>query len=170
MLAAFQGAELPGFIGSLTPRGWLEGLVARAAGDVAGAQTAMQRARVGAELAVRQRPDDPAALALLGQIDAGLGRKVDALRTGRRAVQILPVSVDAINGPGLETTLALICAWTGELDEAMQHLLVLSKTPGGPDFGQLRNDPAWAPLRGRTDYQLMLARLDPHLEPSEIRR
>ena len=167
VLAAFQGTEYSGFNSAITPRAWLEALVARAAGDDAKARVAMLRARENAEMNACQRPEDPFALALLGQIDAGLGRKDDALRAGRQAVKTRPVWADAMDGPGLETALALICTWTGEADEAMQHLLTLANTPGGPDYGQLRNDPMWAPLRTRADYQGMLTRLDPHLERSE---
>ena len=61
--------------------------------------------------------------------------------------------------------LALICAWTDEPDEAMKHLTILAKTPGGPDYGQLRFDPAWESLRARGDYQTMLAQLDPRMGP-----
>ena len=165
VLAAYGGSDYTGVIGQITPRAWLEALVARAAGDNARTQLALAQARAAVEPGVRARPDDPAALALLGQIDAGLGRKEDALHEGRRAVEMRPVSLDAVDGPVLEAALALICAWTDEPDEAMRHLLVLAKIPGGPEYGQLRFDPAWASLRGRPDYQTMLAQLDPHLGP-----
>ncbi len=164
-LTGFQSAELPGFNSWMLPRSWVEALVARAAGDRDRAREAMRRAREGAELAVRQHPEDPFALALLGLIDAGLEHKEDALRAGRRAVEMRPVSADAMDGPGLEMALAMILAWTGEAEEAMHHLLILAKTAGGPEFGQLRYDPAWASLRNRADYQAMLAQLDPHLDP-----
>ena len=37
---------------------------------------------------------------MLGIIDAALGRKEEALREGRRAVELLPVEKDAIYGMG----------------------------------------------------------------------
>ena len=165
VLAEFRGPDYPGFNSVMLPRAWLEALVARAAGNEGNARATMLRLRESAEQAVQQQPDDPFALAFLGQVDAGLGRKEAALREGRHAVEMRPVSVDATDGPSLETALALICTWTGEADEAMQHLLILAKTPGGPDFGQLRYDPAWASLHMRKDYQTMLAQLNPHLIP-----
>ena len=165
LVAAYRGGQYPGVNGQLTPRAWLEALVARAAGDGAGARAALTRARVEVAAAVLQRPDDAGALAQLGLIDAGLGRKDDALREGRRAVETLPVARDALEGPGVLAALALVCAWTDEPAEAMRHLAVLARTFGGPDYGQLRFDPAWASLRGRPDFQAMLAQLDPHLEP-----
>ena len=163
-LAAFPGREYTGSNGVVTPRAWLEATVARARGDEARAQAAFLRARTVVAENVRQRPDDPAALALLGQIDAGLGRREDALREGRGAVAMRPVTVDAMDSPGLATALALICAWTGETAAAMDGLAALTKTPGGPDYGQLHSDPAWAPLRAQPEFMEMLAGLDPGLK------
>ena len=117
--------------GLVTPRAWLEALVARAAGDPDRARAALLQARGIADATVRQRPDDPAALALLGQIDAGLGRKEDALREGRAAVAMRPVSADAMDGPGLATALAMIHAWTGDTDAAMAALIGVGKNAGG---------------------------------------
>ena len=165
LVAGFKGGEYSGVNGLMTPRAWLEALVARAAGDPDRARAALWQARGIADATVRQRPDDPGALALLGEIDAGLGRKEDALREGRAAVAMRPVSADAMDGPGLATALALIYAWTGEADAAMTALAALEKTPGGPDAGQLRFDPMWDPVRGKAGFAEMLARLDPHLAP-----
>ena len=165
VLAAFKGSEYPGINALLTPRAWLDALVDRAAGDDGAARAALLEARGVAEANMRQQPDDPAALAMLGQIDAGLGRKDDALREGRRAVELRPISADAMDGPGIEGALALIYAWTGDAETAMAHLATLERTPGGPDFGQLRFDPAWSGLRDRPDFKQMLVRLDPHLAP-----
>jgi TolB-like protein/class 3 adenylate cyclase len=160
-LAAYQGSDYSGFNGLLTPRTWLEALVARAKGDSPRERGLLLQARTITAADVSARPEDPNALALLGQIDAGLGNKDDALREGRHAVEMRPISVDAMEGPGLETDLTVICAWTGETDEAMRRLLALAKTPGGPDYGQLRFDPLWSALRDRPEYQAMLARLKP---------
>ena len=165
LVAGYKGGEYSGVNGLVTPRAWLEALVARAAGDPERARAALLQARGIADATVRQRPDDPASLSLLGQIDAGLGRKDDAVREGRAAAAMRPVSADAMDGPGLATALAMIYAWTGDTDAAMAALRALEKTPGGPDYGQLRYDPAWDPVRGKTGFAEMLARLDPHLAP-----
>jgi hypothetical protein len=55
-------------------------------------------------------------------IDAALGRKEDALREGRRAVELVPVEKDAINGPRMIAQLAMIAAWAGEKDLACEPL------------------------------------------------
>ena len=80
---------------------FLEGLAARARNDATGAETAFTAARVEMEKIVREQPDYAQALCILGMIDAALGRKEDALREGRRAVELLPVTKDAFAGAGL---------------------------------------------------------------------
>ena len=161
----FRGEEYPGVNGEMTPRVWLEMFVARARGDAEGTRRLLTQARVAAAANVAQHPDDPAALSLLGLADAGLGNRDDALRAGRRAAELRPVASDAMEGPSLLGTLALIEAWAGEPDAAMGHLRVLQETPGGPDYGQLRFDPMWSDVRGRADFQAMLAKLEPAALP-----
>ena len=73
------------------PRSFFEGLAARAENDATGAETAFTAARVEMEKIVREQPDYAQALCVLGMIDAALGRKEDAIREGRRAVELLPL-------------------------------------------------------------------------------
>src|SRR5207247_5319602 len=75
-----------------------EGLIAQMTRDNARAHAAFTAARVEQEKLVSANPDDPGILCVLGLIDAALGRKEEALREGRRAVELLPVEKDAING------------------------------------------------------------------------
>ena len=55
---------------------------------------------------LKRQPDYGPALCVLGLIDAALGRKEEALREGRRAVELLPVEKDAVNG---RIMIALFC-------------------------------------------------------------
>ncbi|CAN5608717.1 hypothetical protein BH18VER1_BH18VER1_08270 [soil metagenome] len=50
------------------------------------------------EKLVAEQPEYGPALCILGLIDAALGRKEDALREGRRAIELLPVEKDSIKG------------------------------------------------------------------------
>ena len=109
---------------------WM-GVVARAKGDVVAAQAAFAVARVKQEAVVRAHPDDASALCTLGMIDAGLGRKEEALREGRRAVELMPISKDSTDGPQLVFHLAVIYAWTGERDLAIEQLQISAKIPDG---------------------------------------
>ncbi len=94
-------------------RAYAEGLLARIKGDAAAARAAFTAARAQEE-AVRARPDDGQTFCLLGLIDAGLGRKEEALREGRRALELIPVAKDTNAGPQVLYFFAVICAWTGE--------------------------------------------------------
>src|SRR5713101_4586642 len=69
---------------------FMEGCVARAFGDDAAARRAFTAARVDVERTVREQPDYGPPLCVLGVIDAGLGRKEEAIREGRRAAELLP--------------------------------------------------------------------------------
>ena len=59
---------------------------------------------------------------MLGLIDAALGRKDEALREGRRAAELLPITKDALNGSGIVLYFAMISAWVGEKDLACEQL------------------------------------------------
>jgi serine/threonine-protein kinase len=135
------------------PRSFFAGLVARVRNDASGAETAFLAARGEMEKIVRDQPDYAQALCTLGMIDAALGRKEDAIREGRRAVELLPVTKDAMAGAQLLTNLAITYAWAGENDLAIKQLEELVRIPSPVSYGQLRLHPFWDPLRG-----------DPHFE------
>ena len=139
---------------------WI-GVVARMKEDVAGASAAFNAARTEQEEALRARPNDGPLLSSLGVIDAALGRKEDALREGRRAVELMPVVKDSLDGPALVSNLALIYAWTGERDLAIEQLAIVAKIPCGPTYGELRLNPVWDPLRGDPRFEKIVASLAP---------
>ncbi|PZR73957.1 MAG: hypothetical protein DLM52_10220 [Chthoniobacterales bacterium] len=88
-----------------------------------------------------KRPDYAAAWGVLGVIDAGLGRKDEAVREVKHACELLPVSRDTFIGPALVTNLAVIYAWTGEKDSALAQLSISSQIPSGVTYGELKLDP-----------------------------
>ncbi len=93
--------------------------------------------------------------------DAALGNKEDAIREGRRAVELTPVSKNSIAAPSLIECLALIDAWTGEKDLALHQLAVAVSTPGFLSYGELRLHPYWDPLRGDPRFEKIVASLAP---------
>jgi len=129
------------------PRNVFEGIAARARGDAVAAHSAFIAARAEMEKIVIEQPDYAQALCMLGMIDAALGRKEEALNEGRRAVELLPVTKDAMTGSELMTFLAIIYAWTGEKDLAFKELTSLLEIPGWLSYGLLRLHPFWDPLR-----------------------
>jgi TolB-like protein/class 3 adenylate cyclase len=143
------------------PRVWCEGVVAQMRGDTAAARTAFTSARNQMAKLVREQPDYPEALCALGMADAALGQKEDAIREGRRAVELLPVTKDSIVGALLVQNLALIYAWTGEKDLAFEQLAIAARIPGYLSYGQLRLHPYFDSLRGDPRFDEIVASLAP---------
>ena len=110
-------------------------------GDKAAADAAFTTARNEAAKLIADQPDYAEALCVLGMADAALGNKEDAIREGRRAVELLPVSKNAIEGALLIRYLAVIYAWTGEKNLAFEQLTVAAKLPGFLSYGELRLHP-----------------------------
>ena len=100
------------------PSTFMEGVIARMTNDEHKARLAFTAARAEQEKIVEAQPSYGPAVCVLGLIDAALGRKEEALREGRRAVEFLPVQKDAVNGPDMIKYLAMIAAWAGDKDLA----------------------------------------------------
>jgi tetratricopeptide (TPR) repeat protein len=143
------------------PYAYWQGAVARCQGDSAKARTAFTAARREVEKTVEQQPDFAAALSLLGMIDAGLERKEEALREGRRGCELLPISKDAIDGADLAINLAQIYAWTGEKDRAIEQIAAVERVPNILSYGLLKLHPYWDPLRGDPRFEKIVASLAP---------
>ena len=140
------------------PRPFCEGLVARARGDAPEAEKAFGVARMEMEKILREQPDYAQARCVLGISDAALGRKEDAIREGRRAVELLPVAKDMMAGGEVLTNLAIIYAWVGEKDLALEQLAERVRFPS-PEFlsyGQLKLHRFWNPLRGDPRFEKLL--------------
>ena len=137
------------------------GLVARLRGDTAGAQAAFMAARAHQEKVIAEQGDYGPALCVLGVIDAMLGRKEDAIREGRRAVELLPVERDALNSVRMREFLGVIYAWTGEKDLACEQLEEATKFPASASYGQLKLHPFWDPLRGDPRFEKIVAGFAP---------
>jgi predicted Zn-dependent protease len=143
------------------PRAYWQGVVARWQGDSAKAQTAFAAARSEVAKILEKQPDFPASLSLLGLIDAGLGKKEEALREGRRACELLPISADAVDGPTLAVNLAQIYAWTGEKDLAIEQISAVERVPNNLSYGFLKLHPNWDSLRGDPRFEKIVASLAP---------
>ncbi len=142
-------------------RPFVEGLIARMTKDDAKARSAFTAARAEQEKIVQAQPNYGPALCVLGLIDAGLGRKEEALREGRRAVELLPMEKDALNGARMIRFLAMIAAWVGDKDLACEQLATVAGGPTGPDYGNLKLQPYWDPLRGDPCFEKIVASLAP---------
>src|SRR5438445_2144842 len=102
--------------------GFGEGLVARMMGNQAKARAAFTAARAEQQKIVDSQPDYGPALGVLALMDAALGRKEEALREGRRAMELLPPEKDSINSAHMIKYFAITAAWVGEKDLACDRL------------------------------------------------
>jgi TolB-like protein len=146
---------------------WFEALVARSFGDTANAQKAFTAARIEVEKSDKTQPDYYGTQTVLGQIDAALGRKEEAIREGRRACELLPISKDAFVGPLLVENLAVIYSWVGEKKLALEQLRIAVSVPGLVDYGQLELHPKWDSLRGDPRFDNIVGSLAPKAGPKQ---
>jgi tetratricopeptide (TPR) repeat protein len=132
--------------------------------DEAKARAAFSKARTEQEKIVQAQPGYGPALCVLGLIDAALGRNEAALEEGRRAIELLPVEKDSVNGSRMIQYFAITAAWTGEKDLALQQLELGVRAPFASQllsYGGLKLLPFWDPLRGDPRFEKTVAELAP---------
>jgi tetratricopeptide (TPR) repeat protein len=146
-----------------TPRSFFEGCIYLAQGDNADAQKAFELARPAFEAAVREAPESAYRHANLGWLYSFMGRKDDAIREGKLAVELKPESKDAVDGALMNSYLALIYARVGEKDLAIPLIERLLKTPGAVDSvdysittKDLKYRWEWDPIRSDQRFQKLL--------------
>jgi len=138
---------------------WM-GVVARLKGDETSARAALTRSLAEQKEEIRN-PDDVWLLSSLGLINAILGKKEEALSEGRRAIEMLPIVKNLTTDGYVKRYFAMICAWAGERELALEHLEVVARIPGGPSYGDLRLNPMWDPLRGDPRFEKIVNSLAP---------
>ncbi len=161
VLHQFRGETLHNTSTAPSPKAFLEGEIYLLQGDEAKARTALEHALVVSDQLLRAAPEDAARHAQHGLILAGLGEKEKAIAEGKRAVELLPESEDAFDGPQIATALAQIYVWTGEFDEAFQLLDHLLVVPNGLTVPMLKLDPTWDPLRKDPRFQALIDKYSP---------
>jgi len=155
-LTIFQSGSAPP-----AAKSFLQGRIAAARGDSARAKVLFEAALPQAENEVKEHPETASRHAQLGIVYACLGRKEDALREGRRALELLPESKDAYYGVDITNMFALICARLGDGDLAIPLIERLLTTPRGVVLQDLRFSPDWDPLRKDPRFQKILANPEP---------
>jgi TolB-like protein/class 3 adenylate cyclase/Tfp pilus assembly protein PilF len=145
----------------LLDRHFGEGVIGRMTRDPVKAKAAFSAARIAQEKRMQDQPEYGPNYCMLGLIDAGLGRKEEALREGRRAIELLPVEKDSINGPHMIEYFAIIAAWIGEKDLAMEQLDKATHMPAEVSYGRLKLLPYYDPLRGDPRFEKIVASLAP---------
>jgi TolB-like protein/Flp pilus assembly protein TadD len=156
VLEKFPGEVLINETTAPAPKTLLKGIIHWLQGDKATSQTEFEQARIISEKLLREAPEDPKRRAQHGLILAALGQKEEAIAQGKRAVELLPESQDAMDGPKMTASLAQIYALTGHADEAIRLIDYLLNVPNGLTVPVLKLDPVWDPLRQDPRFQALI--------------
>jgi tetratricopeptide (TPR) repeat protein len=143
------------------PAGCYSIFIARLQGEATESNPIFAEAREQLNQKVKKSPDDANLLSSLAVVDALLSNKAAAVSEAKRAVEMLPISRDALDGPPVMTNLAVVYAWTDEFDMAFETLVPMTKVPSGVFYGDLKFDPLWDPLRKNPRFDKLLAELAP---------
>ena len=154
--------------GVALPKSYLQACVFLVRGDTAKAHAEFEAALPPTEKLVKDSPQDGTRRAQLGLLYAFLGRKGDALREGKRAMELKPITHDVIEGAVIEVFYTLICARLEMTDEAISRIERLLTTPFAVDYddasitlSDLRQRWEWDPLRNDPRFQKILASPEP---------
>lgn len=141
------------------PLSLCKGLAARVKGDEQTARAAFLQAREEVNKTVNEQPNYGPGFSVLGLIDAALGRKDDAVREGRHAIELLPITKDSIDGAEVVKYLGVIYAWCGEKESAIEQIKATLRIPSTLSYGNLKLHPYWDPLRGDPQFEKIVTDL-----------
>jgi tetratricopeptide (TPR) repeat protein len=136
-------------------------MVARAQGDSARATAAFRECREILAQRLLVKPEHARTIAVLAQVDAGLGQKDLAIREAQHAIDLMPISKDIYDGTLVLEGLAQVYVWSGERDQAIEVLQKLVSMPGYTNYGRLKLHPLWSPLRGDPRFEKIVSALAP---------
>jgi hypothetical protein len=149
------------FLGALVPRQivalWLE--------MIQGNHPTMDQFRAAREELYRKveaNPTDAFLMTVLALTDAALGRKEESVREGQRAMEMRPISDDTFDGPVIAADVAIAYVWANQPDVAFEQLKILVRMPSYRlNYGDLKTNPSWDPLRKDPRFDGLLAEVAP---------
>ena len=143
------------------PKSWYQAMIARAKGDSARATAAFRECREILAQRLIVKPEHARTIAVLAQVDAGLGQKELALQEAQHAIDLMPISKDIYDGALVLEGLAQVYTWSGDRDRAIELLQQLVSIPSYINYGRLKLHPLWAPLRGDPRFEKIVNSLAP---------
>ena len=143
------------------PKSWYQAMVAREKGDSARAMAAFRECREILEQRLIVKPEHARTIAVLAQVDAGLGQKDLAIREAQHAIDLMPISKDIYDGALVLEGLAQVYVWSGDHDRAIELVQKLVSMPGYTNYGRLKLHPLWSPLRGDPRFEKIVNSLAP---------
>jgi TolB-like protein/phage shock protein PspC (stress-responsive transcriptional regulator) len=153
----FQDTDLSFYF----PKSWYEAMIARAKGDSARAKAALRECREILAQRLIIKPEHARTIAVLAQVDAGLGQKDLALREAQHAIELMPISKDIYDGALVLEGLAQVYAWSGDRDRAIGLVQKLVTMPSYINYARLKLHPLWSPLRGDPRFEKIVNSLAP---------
>src|SRR6266568_1295682 len=135
------------------PKSWFQAMIARAKGDSARATAAFRQCREILTQRLIVKPEHARTIAVLAQVDAGLGQKDLAIREAQHAIDLMPISKDIYDGALVLEGLAQVYIWSGERDRAIEVLQKLVSIPSYINYARLKFHPLWKPLRGNPKFE-----------------
>ena len=112
---------------------------------------------------VEANPTNAFLMTALAWADLALGRNQEAIEEGRRAMELRPISEDAFEGPNVAIWIAEVYALANQPDPAFAQLNILVSIPAMQlNYGELKTNPGWDPLRKDPRFDKLLAELAPH--------
>ena len=153
----FQDVDLSFYF----PKSWYQAIVSRAKGDSARATAALRECREILAQRLIVKPEHARTIAVLAQVDAGLGEKDLAIREAQHAIDLMPISKDIYDGALVLEGLAQVYTWTGDRDRAIELVQKLVTMPSYINYARLKLHPLWSPLRGDPRFEKIVASLAP---------
>jgi serine/threonine protein kinase/tetratricopeptide (TPR) repeat protein len=141
-----------------TPKSLLAGWAYNSLNDSLHARSSFDSARILLEKVLREQPDDPRVHSALGLAYASLGRKEEAIREGKKALELYPVTRDALLGTNRIMDLISIYVMTGNYDDAMDQMIYLLSIPSYHSMNYFRLIPRLDPLRKLPRFQRLMER------------
>jgi len=143
------------------PKSWYEAMIARAKGDSARARAALRECREILAQRLIIKPEHARTIAVLAQVDAGLGQKDLAIREAQHAIDLMPISKDIYDGALVLEGLAQVYTWSGDRDRAIELVQKLVTMPSYINYARLKLHPLWSPLRGDPRFEKIVNSLAP---------
>ena len=130
-------------------------------GAKAQAQASYRQLKAEATAALATKPEnryvETAWHSALGLALSGLGERDEAVKQGRTAMDLVPESSDALEGPAWVVYMARIHAMNGDAASAVPVLKHLIQEPASlMGTGNLRIEPFWDPIRSDPQFQALL--------------
>ena len=143
------------------PKSWYQAMVARAKGDSPRAMAAFRECREILAQRLIVKPEHARTIAVLAQVDAGLGQKDLAIREAQHAIDLMPISKDIYDGALVLEGLAQVYAWSGDRDRAIELVQKLVTMPGYTNYGRLKLHPLWSRCEATRDLKRIVNSLAP---------